>query len=107
MWNPLSWVMEAAALIAIVFYRDNDGHLGPDWQDFIGIILLLVINSTIGFNRERKMEIAIKTLIDSLAPKVRVKRNENWSEIESTRLVPGDIISFKIGDTVPADCRLT
>ncbi|KAF9230501.1 hypothetical protein BU15DRAFT_83546 [Melanogaster broomeanus] len=43
----------------------------------------------------------------SLAPKAKVKRNGTWSEIESAYLIPGDMISFKIGDIVPADCRLT
>ncbi|KAK4490890.1 hypothetical protein RD792_001605 [Penstemon davidsonii] len=33
MWNPLSWVMEAAALMAIAL-ANGDGR-PPDWQDFI------------------------------------------------------------------------
>lgn len=45
MWNPLSWVMEAAAIMAIAL-ANGDGR-PPDWQDFVGIICLLVINSTI------------------------------------------------------------
>ncbi|KAI6108596.1 hypothetical protein EDD16DRAFT_69507 [Pisolithus croceorrhizus] len=105
MWNPLSWVMEGAALVAIAL--SNGGGLPPDWQDFVGIILLLFINSTIGFHEERNAGNAVKALMDSLAPKAKVKRNGQWQEIESANLVPGDMISFKIGDIVPADCRLT
>ena len=45
--------------------------------------------------------------MDSLAPKARVRREDKWYEIESAELVPGDMIAFKIGDVVPADCRLT
>ena len=104
MWNPLSWVMEAAALVAIAF--SNGGGAAPDWQDFVGIVLLLFINSGIGFYEERGAGNAVKALLDSLAPKAKVKRDGNWSEIDSADLVPGDIISFKIGDIVPADCRL-
>ncbi|KAF2562709.1 hypothetical protein F2Q70_00014847 [Brassica cretica] len=37
MWNPLSWVMEAAAIMAIAL-ANGDGR-PPDWQDFVGIIL--------------------------------------------------------------------
>jgi H+-transporting ATPase len=105
MWNPLSWVMEGAALVAIVL--SNGEGQPPDWPDFLGIVLLLFINSTIGFYEERNAGNAVKALMESLAPKAKVKRNGTWSEIESAGLVPGDMISFKIGDIVPADCRLT
>ncbi|KAJ8900189.1 hypothetical protein K2173_024829 [Erythroxylum novogranatense] len=33
MWNPLSWVMEAAAIMAIALA--NGGGKGPDYQDFV------------------------------------------------------------------------
>ncbi|KXN87326.1 ATPase 6, plasma membrane-type [Leucoagaricus sp. SymC.cos] len=105
MWNPLSWVMEAAALVAIAL--SNGEHRAPDWQDFVGIVFLLFVNSSIGFYEERNAGNAVKALMDSLAPKAKVKRDGQWSEIESADLVPGDMISFKIGDIVPADCRLT
>jgi H+-transporting ATPase len=67
----------------------------------------LFINSAIGFYEERNAGNAVKALMDSLAPKAKVKRNGKWLEIESADLVPGDMVSFKIGDIVPADCRLT
>ena len=104
MWNPLSWVMEAAALVAIVL--SNGEGQPPDWQDFVGIVCLLFVNSAIGFYEEHNAGNAVKALMDSLAPKAKVKRDGNWKEIESADLVPGDIIAFKIGDIVPADCRL-
>ena len=47
MWNPLSWVMEGAALVSIAL--SNGQHRPPDWPDFVGIVLLLLINSAIGF----------------------------------------------------------
>ncbi|KAJ7130947.1 hypothetical protein C8R46DRAFT_1327780 [Mycena filopes] len=105
MWNPLSWVMEAAALVAIAF--SNGEGRAPDWEDFLGITLLLLVNSSIGFYEERGAGNAVKALMDSLAPKAKVKRSGSWSEIDSAELVPGDMISFKLGDIVPADCRLT
>ena len=105
MWNPLSWVMEGAALVAIAL--SNGEGMPPDWQDFVGIVALLFINSAIGFYEERNAGIAVKALMDSLAPKAKVKRDGKWLEIESSELVPGDMVSFKIGDVVPADCRLT
>ncbi|KAI4521673.1 plasma-membrane proton-e [Schizophyllum commune Loenen D] len=105
MWNPLSWVMEAAALVAIAL--SNGEHRAPDWPDFVGIVFLLFVNSAIGFYEERNAGNAVKALMDSLAPKARVRRDGSWKEIESSELVPGDMVAFKIGDIVPADCRLT
>ncbi|PIA40833.1 hypothetical protein AQUCO_02400118v1 [Aquilegia coerulea] len=104
MWNPLSWVMEAAALMAIVLA--NGDNRPPDWQDFLGIVVLLVINSTISFVEENNAGNAAAALMAGLAPKTKVLRDGRWSEQEAAILVPGDIISIKLGDIVPADARL-
>ena len=97
--------MEAAALVAIVL--SNGQGEAPDWEDFCGIIFLLLVNSTIGFYEEHNAGNAVKALMDSLAPRAKIKRDGKWTETEAFNLVPGDMISFKIGDIVPADCRLT
>lgn len=104
MWNPLSWVMEAAALMAIALA--NGGGRPPDWQDFVGIIVLLLINSTISFIEENNAGNAAAALMAGLAPKTKVLRDGRWSEQDAAMLVPGDIISIKLGDIVPADARL-
>ncbi|KAA8540532.1 hypothetical protein F0562_024549 [Nyssa sinensis] len=82
MWNPLSWVMEIAAIMAIVLA--NGGGKPPDWQDFIGI----------------------QQLMAGLAPKTKVLRDGRWNEQEAAILVPGDVVSIKLGDIIPADARL-
>ncbi|XP_021723433.1 plasma membrane ATPase 4-like [Chenopodium quinoa] len=104
MWNPLSWVMEAAAIMAIAL-ANGDGK-PPDWQDFVGIICLLVINSTISFIEENNAGNAAAALMANLAPKCKLLRDGRWSESDAALLVPGDIISIKLGDIVPADARL-
>ncbi|KAF7838022.1 plasma membrane ATPase 4 [Senna tora] len=104
MWNPLSWVMEAAALMAIAL-ANGDGK-PPDWQDFVGIVCLLVINSTISFIEENNAGNAAAALMAGLAPKTKVLRDGKWTEEEAAILVPGDIISIKLGDIIPADARL-
>ncbi|CAH9090111.1 unnamed protein product [Cuscuta europaea] len=104
MWNPLSWVMEAAAIMAIAL-ANGDGR-PPDWQDFVGIVCLLVINSTISFIEENNAGNAAAALMAGLAPKTKVLRDGRWSEQEAAILVPGDIVSIKLGDIIPADARL-
>ncbi|XP_075638959.1 plasma membrane ATPase 1-like [Castanea sativa] len=104
MWNPLSWVMEAAAIMAIALA--NGGGKPPDWQDFVGIIVLLLINSTISFIEENNAGNAAAALMARLAPKAKVLREGRWIEEDAAILVPGDIISVKLGDIIPADSRL-
>ncbi|KAK8641040.1 hypothetical protein V6N13_010471 [Hibiscus sabdariffa] len=104
MWNPLSWVMEAAAIMAIVLA--NGGGKPPDWPDFVGIISLLFINSTISFIEENNASNAAAALMAGLAPKTKVLRDGKWGEQEAAILVPGDVISVKLGDIIPADARL-
>ncbi|CAA3014271.1 plasma membrane ATPase 4 [Olea europaea subsp. europaea] len=104
MWNPLSWVMECAAIIAIVL-ANGEGK-PPDWQDFVGIAVLLVINSTISFIEENNAGNAAVALMAGLAPKTKVLRDGRWNEQEAAILVPGDIVSIKLGDIIPADARL-
>lgn len=70
MWNPLSWVMEMAAIMAIALA--NGGGKPPDWEDFVGIIVLLVINSTISFIEENNAGNAAAALMANLAPKTKV-----------------------------------
>ncbi|XXG75237.1 hypothetical protein AAC387_Pa07g3789 [Persea americana] len=103
MWNPLSCVMIFAAIIAIGM---NGGGKTPDWEVFMGIIMLLVINATISFIEENNAQNAATTLMDRFSPKTKVLRDGRWSEQEAAILVPGDIISIKSGDVVPADARI-
>ncbi|EFJ34065.1 hypothetical protein SELMODRAFT_83063, partial [Selaginella moellendorffii] len=103
MWNPLSWVMEAAAIIAIVML--NDGN-PPDYPDFIGIIILLLVNSTISFFEENNAGNAAAALMARLAPQCKALRDGKWKEMEAKFLTPGDIIAIKLGDIIPADARL-
>ncbi|KAH9715596.1 ATPase 9 plasma membrane-type [Citrus sinensis] len=104
MWNPLSWVMEIAAIMAIALA--NGGGKPPDWQDFVGIVVLLLINSTISFIEENNAGNAAAALMAGLAPQTKVLRDGAWREQEASILVPGDVISIKLGDIIPADARL-
>jgi len=56
----------------VPYFEINFQGEGPDWQDFIGIICLLVINSTISFIEENNAGNAAAALMARLAPKTRV-----------------------------------
>ncbi|KAI9299456.1 hypothetical protein BJ944DRAFT_210297 [Cunninghamella echinulata] len=84
MWNPLSWVMEAAAIVSIAL-ANGDGK-PPDYPDFIGIVLLLLANATIGFMEERQAGNAVKALMAALAPECKVKRDGEWRTMEAAEV---------------------
>jgi H+-transporting ATPase len=102
--NPLSYVMESAALVAIVLA--NGEHLPPDWQDFVGIVFLLLLNATVGYYEESKAGDAVEALMASLSATAHVKRDSVFRELESRLLVPGDVVAVKLGDIVPADVKV-
>lgn len=52
----------------ILFVQEKD----PDYQDFVGIVILLVINSTISFIEENNAGNAAAALMARLAPKAKV-----------------------------------
>ncbi|CAI0417876.1 unnamed protein product [Linum tenue] len=98
MWNPLSWVMEAAAIMAIALAHGDDKP--TDYHDFVGIILLLIINSTISFIEENNAGNAAAALMARLAPKAKILRDGKWNEEDAAELVPGDI-SALTGESLP------
>ncbi|KAK3842513.1 MAG: H(+)-ATPase [Linnemannia gamsii] len=77
-----------------------------DWADFGIILALLFINATIGFVEEAKAESALDALKQTLALKTRCWRNGHLVELDTSELVPGDIIVLRLGDIIPADGRL-
>jgi Ca2+-transporting ATPase len=70
------------------------------------IISVIVINSAIGFFQERKAERAMSALKKMIVNKSKVYRSGELEEIDSSLLVPGDIIQLDEGDKIPADARL-
>jgi H+-transporting ATPase len=96
-WGPIPWMIEAAALTAL---------LVKDWGDFTIIAALLVFNAVLGFWEEHEASSALGALKNSLALKARVRRDGTWHDVDAKTLVPGDIVRLYLGDVVPADARL-
>eukprot|EP00955_Chlamydomonas_euryale_P049589 354296-Chlamydomonas_euryale.AAC.3 len=96
MWNPLSWAMEASAIIAICL---------NDWADFALIVGLLLMNSFISFYEESSADAAIKAVTAALAPKAKVLRDGKFDSIDAVNLVPGDIVVIKVGAPPPTCMR--
>lgn len=70
------------------------------------IVLIVVLNATMGVVQESKAEKALDALKNMSAPHARVLRDGAEQIINASALVPGDIILLEAGDFVPADARL-
>lgn len=96
-------ILIAAAIIsAIASYVSGDN----DIVDPIIIISIVIINAIMGVVQESKAEKAIDALKKLSAPTTTVIRNGKSSRVQSSELIPGDIILLSAGDMVPADARL-
>ena len=92
----------ASLISALVSYIDGTN----DYADSIIIISIVVINAVIGVIQESKAEKSLEALKKLSSPTSTVIRESKQITIDSSQLVPGDIIELEAGNFVPADCRL-
>jgi H+-transporting ATPase len=96
-WGPIPWMIETAATLSAIVGK---------WDDFIIIIIMLLINAGLDFFQEHRALNALKALKQSMKAETIVMRNGEFRIIPSRELVPGDIIKMRIGNIVPADVQL-
>ncbi len=94
---PLVLVLIAAAVVT--------GFLG-EWVDASVIFIVVVVNAIVGFLQESKAESALEALMKMVIAEAVVRRDGKKIRVNSTELVPGDIVMLAGGDRVPADIRL-
>lgn len=92
----------AAIISAIVSKLNGEA----DYVDSIIIIVIVIFNAIMGLIQEEKAEKSLEALKKMSAPNAKVRRNGKIQEIDSTKVVPGDIVILEAGNYVPADCRL-
>ena len=74
--------------------------------DTVVIVVVAIINASIGFFQENKAEKALGDIKKMLSLKAQVLRGGKRLEIDASELVPGDVVMLNPGDKVPADMRL-
>ena len=74
--------------------------------DAITILIIVILNGTLGFVQEWRAERAMEALQRMLAPRCVVIRDGHAQEIDAKELVSGDVVVLEVGDRVPADLRL-
>jgi len=93
-------------LVIILIVAMVIAFLVGEMVDAVIIGVILILNATFAFVQEYKAEKAIK-LLKKMAPhKAKVRRDGKIIEIDTSDVVPGDILILESGDKVPADARL-
>ena len=75
-------------------------------RDATVMLIIVVINATIGFAQEYKVSRILESLKNLIRSPAKVIRDGELSELSQDKLVPGDIIHLEAGDKVPADTRI-
>ncbi|QEO20541.1 potassium/sodium_efflux_P-type_ATPase,_fungal-type [Candidozyma auris] len=78
-----------------------------DWISGGVIAFVVFVNVFVGFIQEVKAEKTMGSLRNlTSASAVVIRENGQTTTINAVDVVPGDIVSIKVGDTIPADLRL-
>lgn len=93
-------------LIIILIAAAIFSTLIGSYKDSVVIILIIFINTFIGFVQEHKAEKTISALSSHLPQTVTVIRESVKKKIEASNLVIGDVVYLSEGDKVSADIRL-
>ena len=100
--DPMIIILLVAAIVSgVVSVMTNES-----FADTIIIIVVVLLNATLGVLQESKAEKAIEALQAMSRAQSRVMRDGVIRVVKSEDLVIGDIVLLEAGDAVPADGRI-
>lgn len=95
--EPLVLILLGAAVISALLGEVTDA---------VVILLIVVLNATLGVWQEKKAEKSLAALRKLSSANARVIRAGQPQNIPAPELVPGDLVLMEEGDFIPADGRL-
>jgi len=93
-------------LILILAFAAGLAFLTGDRADAFIIFFIVLAGGILGFWQEKGASDAVRELMSIVRIQATALRDGRPREILVEEVVPGDILIFSAGDTVPADCRL-
>mmetsp|Transcript_21913 Transcript_21913/g.60832 ORF Transcript_21913/g.60832 Transcript_21913/m.60832 type:complete len:1381 (-) Transcript_21913:229-4371(-) len=100
-WRHLCLPMPILIWGAIIF----EACIG-DWANAAVLCLLQLCNAAVSWREETKSCDAVSALRSTMTHTATVKRDGQWGVIDSSFLVPGDLVLLHARSSVPADCVL-
>ena len=100
--DPMLLILIAAAAVSAV----TNALSNESFTEVFIILAVVLLNAVLGVVQESKAEAAIEALQTMTAAKCKVLRGGHQIVVESSQLVPGDVVVLEAGDAIPADGRL-
>lgn len=95
--SSLIYLLVLATILAFILGDLSDGLI---------ILIILVINTGLGFFQEFKSENAVDKLQKLVSKEILVKRDGKETIVSEACITRGDLVILREGDVVPADIRL-
>lgn len=95
-------LLAAAAISFGISYMQGK----PDYIEPAIILIIVIVNAVIGVIQESRAEHSINALKKMAEPHATALRDNTWTSIPTSELVPDDVIMLETGGLVPADCQI-
>lgn len=105
-WWRLLWDQIANAVVILLLGAGVVGFVVGEVIEAIAILVVLVVNSIVGFVTEFQAAQSMAALRQMMQTEAEVEREDRRDEIDAVDLVPGDIVGVEAGEQVPADLRV-
>ncbi len=104
-WRMLLDQFSEFMILVLIAAAVISGFIG-DLGDTIFIIVIVILNAIVGFVQEFRAERAMAALKRMSESNARVLRDSRVDTVNTSELVPGDIVILEAGNIVPADIRI-
>ncbi|KAG9105194.1 High affinity Ca2+/Mn2+ P-type ATPase-like protein, partial [Ceratobasidium sp. 392] len=105
-WLKFAKTIYESHLILLLFGSAAVSALLGNLDDAVSIAVAIIIVVTVGFVQERRSEESLAALNKLVPHHCHIIRDGQQLHLLANELVPGDIVTFQVGDRIPADLRL-
>lgn len=97
--------LRSPLLLLLIFAAAASGATG-EWFDSAIVLVVVFASVAIGYSREYSAQAAAESLRARIRSRARVVRDRRVTEIDTARVVPGDVVKLAAGSLVPADAYI-
>lgn len=93
-------------LVIILIIAAAISFISGNKESTIVILAVISMNAILGTVQQIKAEKSLESLKKMSSPKATVMRDGEKKDIDSSELLPGDIVYIEAGDIIPSDARI-